>query len=204
MLTVNECFLSFLSLGRGREAAQWNLCGAQRIRSHPEQVAGLHPEGTGRDSRSGSWEDSAGLPTEARERRPPRSLSAPGDRPALLLRQHHLGAREGTDMDGLLQEHASLLRVLPRASFSPFSQRLSRGQRCSGRFSLSVSLTVPTLFWKVWCPGQSDHLNWKYAIHSTVMEDLGGNQRLDRIIFIKCDRFFAWMEMQCIFIMTTD
>ena len=46
MFTVNGCFLSFLSLGRGREAAQWNLYSAQRIKRHAEQVAGLHPEGT--------------------------------------------------------------------------------------------------------------------------------------------------------------
>ena len=46
MFTVNRCFLSFLSLGRGREAVQWNLYGAQRIKRYPEQLAGLHPEGT--------------------------------------------------------------------------------------------------------------------------------------------------------------
>ena len=59
----------------------------------------------------------------------------------------------------------------------------SHEQRCSGRSSLSVSLILATLFWKVWGPGQSNHLSWKYVIHSAMMQDLGGNQWLDSKIY---------------------
>lgn len=85
-----------------------------------------------------------------------------------------------SDMDGLLQEHVSLLRILFRVL---------------SLLSLSVPLTQAALFRKVvsqcvshtshivLCPGQSDHLSWKYIIHSTIMEDLGGNQRRDSKIY---------------------
>lgn len=151
----------------------------------------------------------------------PAASPLPGDPIALLLQQHHLGAKKGTglvpssffreillaqifppkdffflipdkilfffhqmfslsDMDGLLQEHVSLLRILFRVL---------------SLLSLSVPLTQAVLFRKVvsqcvshtshivLCPGQSDHLSWKYIIHSTIMEDLGGNQRLDSKIY---------------------
>lgn len=44
MFTVNEYFLSFLSLGRGRDTVQWDLHSAQRIKRYPEQVAEMCPE----------------------------------------------------------------------------------------------------------------------------------------------------------------
>lgn len=46
MFTVNECFLSFLSLA-GAEAAQWNLYGAQRTTRAPRAGGRAAPGGHG-------------------------------------------------------------------------------------------------------------------------------------------------------------